>query len=248
MPASANFRTLDGNNGGWHLDRLPDECPICHAHISAVAFLGVTNDFSAPMWGELVIQCTNRACQKLFIAEYRPTQSGQATYERSYPVTPLRPPIPDSVASVSPAFVDIYSQALAAEQQFPQLTGMGLRRAIEFLIKDFARTEMPRLLEEKDPTLASAAAPEREQRIADETEKMLKANLAGVIRDYIDNPQVRFAASRAVWLGNDETHYVRLWTDHDLRDLKTLIRLTTNFLDSVLLAREYARTMAEPRK
>lgn len=38
---------------------------------------------------------------------------------------------------VSPQFVEIYNQAKAAESfQLDQITGLGLRKALEFLIKD----------------------------------------------------------------------------------------------------------------
>ncbi len=38
-------------------------------------------------------------------------------------------------------------------------------------------------------------------------------------------------AERAAWLGNDETHYQRKWTDKDISDLKTVISLAEHWID-----------------
>jgi hypothetical protein len=54
---------------------------------------------------------------------------------------------------------------------------------------------------------------------------------------------VKACAKRAAWLGNDETHYVRKWTDKDVRDLKILITLTINWINNVLLTRKYTAEM-----
>ena len=248
MPTTVQITTLEGYSGGWQLENLPDQCPICHAHMSPRVFNGVTNDGSNPNWTEVIMQCTRHECQRLFIAHYLPTATGRARFRFATPVTPSKPLVPDSIATMSPSFCDIYSQALAAEQDFPQLTGMGLRRALEFLIKDYVRNDLPRFLSTTDSTFAALDAQAQSERLAAETAKVLKANISAVINTYIDNAQVRFAASRAIWLGNDETHYVRLWDSHDIQDLKTLIRLTINFLDSVLLTRQYEVDMAHPRK
>lgn len=49
---------------------------------------------------------------------------------------------------------------------------------------------------------------------------------------------------RAVWLGNDETHYVRKWEEKDVNDLKLLVRLTVNWIDNVLLTKKYIADMS----
>lgn len=37
-----------------------------------------------------------------------------------------------------------------------------------------------------------------------------------------------------MWLGNDETHYVRRWEEKDLSDLKRLISMTVSWIDLVM--------------
>ena len=48
------------------------------------------------------------------------------------------------------------------------------------------------------------------------------------ITAYIAHPKVASLAERDVWLGNDETHYVRKWEGKDVQDLKLLIKLTVS--------------------
>ena len=56
---------------------------------------------------------------------------------------------------------------------------------------------------------------------------------------------MRQCAERAVWLGNDETHYERKWIGKDLQDLKVLIRLTVNWIDGEALADGYVESMPQ---
>ena len=48
----------------------------------------------------------------------------------------------------------------------------------------------------------------------------------------IDDERVKMLAERAAWLGNDETHYVRLWPEHDRKSLKTVIDLVVYWIDA----------------
>lgn len=66
--------------------------------------------------------------------------------------------------------------------------------------------------------------------------------LAKCIDDYVDDAMVKAVAKRAVWLGNDETHYVRKWEEKDVHDLKGLIRLTTLWIEK---ERETERLLSE---
>jgi hypothetical protein len=131
------------------------------------------------------------------------------------------------VAAVSPTFVEVYTQALAAEGMgLNQITGIGLRKALEFLVKDFA--------------VATKGDAEKDA--------VFRKPLAGCIKDYIDDPSVQAVAKRAAWLGNDETHYLRKWEGRDIKDLKTLIRLTMNGMDNILLSKKFVEEMPEDKK
>jgi hypothetical protein len=55
-------------------------------------------------------------------------------------------------------------------------------------------------------------------------------------------------AQRAVWLGNDETHYERRWEDKDIDDLKRLITLTVNWIHNDLLTEAVIADMPAGKK
>ena len=57
---------------------------------------------------------------------------------------------------------------------------------------------------------------------------------------------MRIAAERAVWLGNDETHYERRWDSMTIENLKELIQLTVNWIHSDILTKKYKEDMPRP--
>ncbi len=137
--------------------------------------------------------------------------------------------MPESIQKISPTFAEVYNQALVSEAfELSQLTGIGLRKALEFLIKDFAIT---RIDEDEDE--------EKKKK----EEKIRAMFLGPCINEYINDPRLKATAHRASWLGNDETHYTRRWEDKDIKDLKVLIRLTMNWVENVLLTDEYIDSM-----
>jgi hypothetical protein len=68
------------------------------------------------------------------------------------------------------------------------------------------------------------------------------------IENYVPDGKLKERARRATWLGNDESHYERVWTDHDIEDLKVLIKLTQNLIDDELTAAHYIAGMEDPKK
>ena len=131
----------------------------------------------------------------------------------------------EQVDTLSPSFVEIYNQALAAEcHGLNQISGVGYRKAFEFLIKDFliSRTE-------------------------DEEEKksIRRMPLGSCISQKVSNDRLKTAASRCAWLGNDQTHYEQLFTEYDLQDLKKLIDVSVHWITMELLTDEALQI--EPR-
>ena len=109
---------------------------------------------------------------------------------------------------VSPEFVTIYQQAVQAEKSgLDQIAGIGYRRALEFLVKDYCK-----------------------QRHPEKAQAIENAPLSNCIRDYIEYERLKIVASRAAWLGNDQAHYTQKHTDRDLEDLKRLIQLTMHWI------------------
>ncbi|TOH24456.1 hypothetical protein CGI85_24680, partial [Vibrio parahaemolyticus] len=101
-----------------------------------------------------------------------------------------------------------------------QIAGPGYRKAFEFLVKDYAKS----------------LDPEKSEQI----ENMFSGK---VVNEFISDPRIQMVAKRALWLGNDETHYLRKWAEHDLDDLITLIRLAINWVEIDRLSAQYEESM-----
>ena len=135
----------------------------------------------------------------------------------------LSTPHSETIRAISPDFCEIYAQAEMAEQHgLILIAGPGYRKALEFLMKDYAFMQEPT---QKDVI-----------------EKML---LGPCISTYIKSDQIKAIAKRAAWLGNDETHYVRKWADKDLGDLKKLISLTLHWIEAEKLSQDIIKDMPE---
>jgi hypothetical protein len=212
------------------IDRKPDVCPLCHhavdprQHPVCVAS-GPTSAKGTVL--EAVYQCTRRKCLRLFVGRYRRTTSqgdnlvGPFKLQEVAPQEFSPPAVSAEVEEVSPSFKAIFCQAAAAEScRLSEIAGLGYRKALEFLVKDFCIHNVP-----------------------DEAENIKKETLGNTIASRIEDPNVKECARRAAWLGNDEAHYVRRWEDRDINDLKILIELTSNWIRNCILTERYLREM-----
>ncbi len=214
-----------GSGGKVVLRGMPDRCPRCHRHIGPNFRSAIQKQKEVV---RAVYQCTSAECQEPFFALFEWTGHAEAgggyiyKFWGTYPKAPQPAQFPAEIARVSPNFVLIYNQAVAAEAAgLDQVVGIALRKALEFLIKDFCISESP----------GSEAA--------------IKSCLLGpCIDNYVSDSMIKQVAKRAVWLGNDETHYVRKWIAKDVEDLKTLVKLTVNWIDSSLTTKKYLAEMA----
>ena len=69
--------------------------------------------------------------------------------------------------------------------------------------------------------------------------------LANCIKEFVTDERIKSVAKRAVWLGNDETHYVRKWETKNLVDLKKLISLTVHWIEMEKLTESFEEEMPE---
>lgn len=214
---------LDGSGVNVRLDRTPDTCPRCHRSVHPKLLV-------AQLLGERPIcqaafRCTHHKCEEMFLATY--FFQGETGGRRYFSLRDLSPlsarstPFPQVIEDISPEFSRIFHQAERAEAaELDQLVGIGLRKALEFLVKDFATAENPG------------------------KESDIRGSMLGsCIAQFINDPNVRECAKRAAWLGNDETHYIRKWETKDVNDLKLLVRLTVNWIESSLLTKKYIAEM-----
>jgi len=213
-------RTISAQNHSYPVD-VPDACPICHRH-SEMQVVGA-DEVDGGTGVQAIFRCAYSGCKQFFFGYYGPKTNGSLLYIR--PVKPNITTFPEAVSALSPAFQSIFCEAEEASQfGLNQIAGPGYRKAFEFLIKDYAKS----------------LSPDRSAEI--------EAKFAGaIVGDFVADPRIQAVAKRALWLGNDETHYLKKWTDHDVSDLVTLIKLTANWIEIDHLSKAYVDGMPDPR-
>ncbi|MBN1526842.1 MAG: DUF4145 domain-containing protein [Candidatus Omnitrophica bacterium] len=215
-----------------NIDKYPDHCPICHIGIEAKQLAYYVSGTSGVYLSfEMLCRCPRHECGRVFLALYKPQLVGGTVffYREAVPSIYQAPSIPESVQKISPSFYAIYSQAYQAESSgLKEICGPGYRKSLEFLVKDFILNPASKVNAERDA--------------------INKIPLASCIESYIEDPTTKAMARLATWLGNDETHYYRKWADKDLNDLKKLIHLTVNAIDSKLTMDGYLEDMSKDKE
>ncbi|MBE7649280.1 MULTISPECIES: DUF4145 domain-containing protein [Flavobacteriaceae] len=220
MPA-VQALTFNGGNTNIGFDKDPNECPFCHKSITPRMYQGFQKDKIL----EVVYRCPDSDCGRIFTALYQKELIRGNTYQYIYKSSSVGTFVTndfnENIKTLSPNFVDIFNQASKAESMnLNHIAGIGFRKALEFLIKDYLIKNNP-----------------------DKEENIKKKFLGKCIKDDINNLNVKEMAERATWLGNDETHYVRKWEDKDINDLKILIKVTLHWIEMELLTEQYKTEM-----
>nr|DAN13085.1 MAG TPA: TFIIB Transcription factor zinc-finger [Caudoviricetes sp.] len=220
------FKKFYSNKG----DEIPvcfnttSSCPRCHSAIEPVLLWGYVNDIKKGLFS-VFLQCN--ACNNTFISSYEFTgiiEEGYTKYRtssltRSEPISIEKKSFSDDINELSPDFVRVYNQAFAAEQnELNDICGMGYRKAVEFLVKDYSNKISP---EDKD-TIKSKP-------------------LSDCINTYFDNKKLKSLALASAWLGNDQTHYEQRISDAGIKEMKAFIMALVNFIDSDLQADNAAK-------
>lgn len=197
----------------------PNECPFCHKHINPIDFgysfeRGILN---------LVFKCSFAFCKSLFIVKYTTSNEYQFHYD-SISIGSIKTiEFSDEIESISPSFIKIYNEANFAEVNgLLEICGVGYRKALEFLIKDYLIKQNP-----------------------ENIENIKKKFLGRFIQEDVSDAKIKSVSQRAVWLGNDETHYVREWSEENLGNLKKLISLTTHWIEMEELTQSFEKTMTK---
>jgi hypothetical protein len=224
-----NFMSNGGKVQSARVDKNPDICPICHYGISPIN-PGIGQFISSPGNREVerVFECPLGDCERLFIARYREDFISSGFYKlyECVPYELTRIEFSDSIKEVSGDFCTIYDQASKAERYGLRLVaGPGYRKALEFLIKDYLCRLHP-----------------------GEKKEIEGMQLGKCISTYVKDTRIQATSSRAAWLGNDETHYIRKWEDKDLEDLKRLIALTTRWIEMEELTKAAIAEMPKGKK
>ncbi|WP_237340518.1 DUF4145 domain-containing protein [Staphylococcus carnosus] len=114
---------------------------------------------------------------------------------------------PSEIDKISKEFNNIITQSSNAEDLgYDHLAGIGYRKAIEFLVKDY-------LIEFKN-----------------EDRDSISSKLLSQCIKSIDDERIQNLAKAASWIGNDETHYIRKHIDKDIQDLKSFLHTLTSLV------------------
>lgn len=196
-----------------------NKCPICNSSIAPVEKSNFFNSDSKMYF--FMFECP--ACSKGFITHYNYTNErkikNNISYNmlklvNSYPKVPELHQFDENIKKLSSNFCEIFNQAYVAEQMnLNEIAGIGYRKALEFLIKDYCIDK------------------NKEQE-----ENIKKEPLSQVITNYILSDKIRNLAKASIWIGNDETHYVRKYEDKDIKDLKRFISATVAYITYELIA------------
>jgi len=221
------------------IDTFPDVCPHCHHALSPHHLTSFLHRDRISLY--LTFYCTLRTCKEFFVALYyrqHDNQAGPVTnaraaamkevdsyrFDQTFLGTVKEQDFDEAISVISPRFIEIHRQAVIAESsKLDQIAGMGYRKALEFLVKDYVIFIKPQ-----------------------EKAKVLIEKLGNCIKNYVDSARIRDVAERAAWLGNDEAHYMKKWVDKDIKDLKELLEITVLFIVS---EDRYKKIVAEmPKK
>ncbi len=196
-----------------------NKCPICNSSIAPVEKSKFFNSDSKMYF--FMFECP--ACNKGFITHYNYTNERKIKNDisynmlklvNSYPKVPELHQFDENIKKLSSNFCEIFNQAYVAEQMnINEIAGIGYRKALEFLIKDYCIDK------------------NKEQE-----EKIKKEPLSQVITNYILSDKIKNLAKASIWIGNDETHYVRKYEDKDIKDLKRFISATVAYITYELIA------------
>ncbi|QUH29612.1 DUF4145 domain-containing protein [Vallitalea guaymasensis] len=171
---------------------MPDKCPICNYACEPIPVLSYNrgknfNDNSEVVF--LVCACPRNDCKELFLVRYKKIYYDADMYSLvGYSPFKYKDIIfEECISDISQTFVDIYNQAMKAEKyNLIDIAGVGYRKALEFLIKDYSIKKNP-----------------------DSKNEIENSFLGKCITTFIKNENIKLCAKRATWIGNDETHYLR---------------------------------------
>lgn len=191
----------------------PNQCPMCRTFITpdyAGGYYEEENKFS------ILYFCPS--CKTTFITRYsgfEPIKSLPTNFVEIFS---------EEIHTISPNFENIYNQSLHAEDLgLTDICGMGYRKSLEFLIKDYCMFINP-----------------------NESETIKSMNLSQCINKYlVAYKPLQDVSTIATWLGNDESHYIKKFSDKDINELKKYIIAATKYIELETLQGEASKIISD---
>lgn len=205
---------LSDNRQSYDAVELAPTCPCCGVALLPTVLHTVCTEYEEEEYNVVYILNYCQKCDACFISTHTfDDELGEGYVFSSFaPINAVNRSFSDAISNLSPTFVEIYNQAFSAEVHgLNHICGIDYRKAIEFLVKDYAIHKFP-----------------------DSEESILSATLGSCITDYIKDERLATLVRAATWLGNDETHYLRKHPDYTLKELKAFADAFITFIDSDL--------------
>ncbi len=193
-------------------------CPKCLTGSSKNIISGFYSNNKSGLQISLIRVC--HECGELYFQTYQLAKN-YSDYERNidltkftavtYPYYQTACKFTEEIKSLSPQFCKIYEQAFSAESEnYNEICGMGYRKALEFLLKDYLILTFP------------------------EQKTDIEKEFLGDAIKRITDIKIQNLSKRCIWLGNDECHYIRKQTDYNIADLKLFIKALLTYIESEL--------------
>ena len=183
-------------------------CPYCNKAIyPEIKVVNFSNNYNH---ASCIVSCP--ACSEEFFIKFRRDETLITYTYDYYEVLPFPKPqinLPADFQELFPEFYKIYLEAAQAESyNLLEICGMGYRKALEALVKQYA-TEL---------------FPEQAEAIQNEM-------LMPTIKRFASQKIITLATA-ATWLGNDHAHLVTKHPDYDLNALKSFINVLCQYIQS----------------
>lgn len=196
---------LESNNIISDLE-MPNICPRCHKGIFPKLHpFHAKKTYPRGMKIAIIFQCP--ICEEFFFADYfifENPQTGKLIKSppNIYPKdTKIKLDISEEISKYYSRFFKIYKQSAIAENyQLDEIAGMGYRKALEFLVKDY----LIKLYPEKENEIFSESLGSSIKRISD--------------------TQLQTLAKASSYIGNDETHVKKNNPEYNIQDMKKFIK------------------------
>lgn len=194
---------------------LPNHCPYCHTGVSNSPVLTIiSEEGKPPLQAYSIHYCPS--CNEIYFSHSIPTNPmRESALYRDTITIPRERGNSDFSSAISknfPDFTRIYNQSLTAEsEQLDEIAGMGYRKALEFLIKDYAILRNP-----------------------DKREEIARMSLSACINNYIESSKLVTLSKASSWLGNDHVHYLKKHNAYDINNLKSFIKALAYFISCEL--------------
>lgn len=209
---------------------MPTQCPLCGIAYNELPVFSIASNADRAYRILMAFECPH--CSNFFAAHLTGQcgcDKGIETYSLELLPNPIRDtltPFPNTINALSPNFVSIFKQSEIAESRnLTEICGIGYRKALEFLVKDYAIHCFPQ-----------------------DRDKIASMPLSQCIDKYIEGHRIKTLAKAATWLGNDETHYLRKFEGYELDSLKNFIQAATAFIHFELQAQAAAEFLGVPKE